>query len=110
MAAGAPFALVLVLAALFTVASAAHKPAQAALLPHLAPDPAPANALASSIDNAAFIVGAVAAGVLVAAFGAAAAFAAAGAAFTLAAILVARIGSDPVRSSSHLKAASQRDL
>ncbi len=94
VAAGAPFALILVLAALFTVASAAHKPAQAALLPHLAPDPAPANALASSIDNAAFIVGAVAAGVLVAAFGAAAAFAAAGAAFALATLFVAGIARD----------------
>ena len=44
----APFALLLVLAALFTVAAAAHKPAQAALLPHLAPDrdrQAAANAL-----------------------------------------------------------------
>src|SRR4051794_19840190 len=35
----APFALLLVLAVLFTVATAAHKPAQAALLPHLAPEP-----------------------------------------------------------------------
>src|SRR3954471_22734655 len=33
VAAGAPFALVLVLAVLCTVAAAAHKPAQAALLP-----------------------------------------------------------------------------
>ena len=33
----APFALLLVLATLFTVAATAHKPAQAALLPHLAP-------------------------------------------------------------------------
>ena len=44
----APFALLLVLATLFTVAATAHKPAQAALLPHLAPDrrrQAAANAL-----------------------------------------------------------------
>src|SRR4051812_38978969 len=34
----APFALLLVLATVFTVAATAHKPAQAALLPHLAPD------------------------------------------------------------------------
>ena len=67
------------LATLVTVASAAHKPAQGALLPHLAPDPAAANALATGIDNAAFIIGAIAAGVLVTAFGPAAAFAAAAA-------------------------------
>ncbi len=97
VAAGAPFALTLTLAALFTVASAAHKPAQAALLPHLTRDPAPANALASSIDNAAFIVGAVAAGVLVATVGAATAFAAAGATFALAAIFVARIARDNIK-------------
>ena len=44
----APFALLLVLATLFTVAATAHKPAQAALLPRLAPDrarQAAANAL-----------------------------------------------------------------
>ncbi len=94
VAAGAPFALTLILAALFTVASAAHKPAQAALLPHLTRDPAPANALASSVDNAAFVVGAMVAGVLVAALGAAVAFAAAGAMFAFAAIFVAAIARD----------------
>src|SRR4051812_2260169 len=59
----APFALLLVLGVLFTVAQAAHRPAQAALLPHLAPNPhrqAAANALWSGIDNAAFIGGAIA--------------------------------------------------
>jgi MFS family permease len=94
VAAGAPFALILVLGALFTVASAAHKPAHAALIPHLAPDPAAANALATSIDNAAFIAGAAAAGVLVAALGATTAFGAAGATLAVAAILVARITRD----------------
>src|SRR4051794_914526 len=103
LAAHAPFAVLLVLATLFTVASAAHKPAQAALLPQLAPEPqrqAAANALWSGIDNAAFVAGALAGGLLVAALGTAAAFAAAGLAFAAAASLLARIGRDP---SPHLK-------
>ena len=77
-----PFALLLVLATLFTVAATAHKPAQAALLPRLAPDrahQAAANALWTAIDNGAFVLGAIAGGLLVAGFGAAAAFAASGA-------------------------------
>ena len=56
----APFALLLVFATLFTVAATAHKPAQAALLPHLAPSTtrqAAANALWTAIDNGAFVVG-----------------------------------------------------
>ena len=65
-------------------------PGRAAPAPHARSRPA--NALASSIDNAAFIVGAVAAGVLVATLGAAVAFAAAGAAFAVAAILIATQG------------------
>ncbi len=60
----------LVLGALFTVAQAAHKPAQAALIPRLTPHPAAANALWTTIDNAAFILGALAGGVLVATLGA----------------------------------------
>src|SRR4051794_19614617 len=98
VAARAPFALLLVLGTLFTVAAAAHKPAQAALLPHLAPAPrrqAAANALWSAIDNFAFVVGAIAGGLLVAALGVAAAFAAAGLAFAAAACLLARITRDP---------------
>ena len=68
----APFALLLVLATLFTIAATAHKPAQAALLPHLAPSrtrQAASNALWTAIDNGAFVVGAMAGGVLVAALG-----------------------------------------
>jgi MFS family permease len=98
VAAGAPLALLLVLATLFTVAATAHKPAQAALLPHLAPDrahQAAANALWTAIDNGAFVAGAIAGGALVAAFGAAAAFAASGFAFAAAASALARIDRDP---------------
>src|ERR1700754_3006442 len=55
-----PFALLLVLAALLTIVATAHKPAQAALLPALTPHPAPANALWTALDNAAFVLGALA--------------------------------------------------
>ncbi len=95
VAADAPFALLLVLATLFTVAATAHKPAQAALLPHLTPSPtrqAAANALWTAIDNGAFVAGAIAGGVLVAALGTAPAFAAAALAFALATLALARVG------------------
>jgi MFS family permease len=98
VAADAPLAVLLVLATLFTVAATAHKPAQAALLPHLAPSgtrQAAANALWTAIDNGAFVAGAVAGGVLVAALGAPTAFAAAGLAFAAAASVLARIPRDP---------------
>ena len=54
----APFALVLGLAAVFTIASTAIKPAQAALLPTLARTPeqlAASNAVLTAIDNAGFL-------------------------------------------------------
>src|SRR4051794_31457918 len=52
---------VLVLAAVFTTLTSAHKPAQAALLPTLTANPIGANAVWSGIDNASFVVGALAA-------------------------------------------------
>jgi len=102
VAAGAPLALLLVLATLFTVAATAQKPSQAALLPYLAPDrsrQAAANALWTGIDNGAFVVGAVAGGALVAAFGAAAAFAVSAIAFATAAATLAGVRRDPRASS-----------
>src|SRR4051794_13325736 len=75
-ASDAPSALLLVLAPLFPVAAPAHNPAQAALLPSLAPSKtrqAASNALWTAIDNGAFVAGALAGGVLVAAAGTAAA-------------------------------------
>ncbi len=88
------FPLVLVLAALFTVAQAAHKPAQAALIPRLGPHAEAANALWTTIDNAAFILGALAGGALVATTGAPVAFAAAALTFLLATFLLANIKRD----------------
>jgi predicted MFS family arabinose efflux permease len=84
----------LVLAAVFTILTAAHKPAQAALLPKLTRNPARANAAWTAIDNASFVGGAIAAGAIVATAGAAAAFAAAAVTFGLAASLLARIARD----------------
>ena len=66
----APFALLLVLATLFTVAATAHKPAQAALLPQprarADPPGRRRTPLWTAIDNGAFVAGAIAGGVLVA--------------------------------------------
>jgi MFS family permease len=104
VALGGPFWLLLVLATLFTVAATAHKPAQAALLPQLAPSlarQAASNALWTAIDNGAFVAGAIAGGVLVAELGAGAAFAGAGAAFVAAAFGLARIEREPTETRVH---------
>jgi MFS family permease len=84
----------LALAAVFTVLTTAHKPAQAALLPKLTTNPTGANAVWAGIDNASFVAGALAAGAIVATAGTGAAFAAAAVAFGAAASLLARIARD----------------
>ncbi len=97
----APFALLLVLATLFTVVATAHKPAQGALLPHLAPSmtrQAASNALWTAIDNGAFVAGAMVGGVLVATLGAAGAIAGAALAFAAAALALAQIKREPTNS------------
>jgi Cyclic nucleotide-binding domain/Major Facilitator Superfamily len=66
-AAGAPLGAVLALAAAFTIANTAHRPAQAALTPQLSRTPAElaaANVCWSTLDNVGFLLGSVAAGVL----------------------------------------------
>jgi MFS family permease len=97
--AGAPLVLVLVLAALFTIVTTAHKPAQASLLPALAETPrqlAASNAVWSGIDNAAFLVGALLSGALIATTSVEAALAATAVLFALAAVPVAGIARDTV--------------
>jgi MFS family permease len=97
--ASAPFVIVLVLAAFFTMAATAHKPAQAALLPSLAETPrqlAASNAVWSGLDNAAFLAGALLSGGLIAAVGAHRVFLLTGAVFAAAALPIAGIGRDPV--------------
>jgi MFS family permease len=111
VAAGAALAAVLALVALFTALQTAHKPAQAALLPHLARSPqqlAAANALWSATDNAAFLVGALVGGGLVAAATPTAAFAVTAGAFVCAAAVLAAIPRDPV--PHHRSAPEKRPL
>ena len=94
VASGAPLALVLVLAAVFSVVSTAHKPAQAALLPALARTPlqlAAANAVLSGIGNGGFVVGALLGGTLFALTSPQAAFAVAAATFVVAAVAQQRL-------------------
>jgi Major Facilitator Superfamily/Cyclic nucleotide-binding domain len=69
VSADAPFAVVLVLAALINIAGTAQKPAQAALIPQLSRTPlelAAANVCWSTIDSLAFVGGSVLVGVIVA--------------------------------------------
>ena len=103
---GAP-AMVFALAALFTVVGTAHKPAQAALLPALAETPrqlGASNAVWSGIDNAAFLVGSLAGGALIATAGGHTAFLVTAVLFGIAALPVALIGRDEV--PDHRTAAS----
>jgi MFS family permease len=97
--ADAPLAVVLTLSAAVTVVGAAHRPAQAALLPALATTPkqlAAANAVWSAVDNGAFLGGSLLGGALIAAASIQAAFGATAALFALAAIPLALIGRDAV--------------
>jgi hypothetical protein len=90
VAADAPFAIVLVLAALLNIAGIAHKPAQAALIPQLSRTPlelAAANVCWSTIDSLAFVVGSLMVAVLVAVASLEVAFAALGLAYLMAAVL-----------------------
>jgi MFS family permease len=103
----APFALVLALAALFTIVATAHKPAQAALLPSLAITPrqlAASNAVWSGLDNGAFLLGALLSGALIATVGVDHIFLLTAALFGIAALPIAGIRRDPVpgyRASDH---------
>ena len=68
----APFALVLVLGGLFTVASAPYRPAQGALIPQLAASPAEiaaANVALSGVDYVGFLAGSLLTGLLAATVG-----------------------------------------
>jgi MFS family permease len=97
VAADGPLAGVLVLAALFTVAGTAHKPAQAGLLTQLARTPAQlaaANALWSSADYVAFLGGSLLAGVLAATWSLAAAFAVCAVLFAAGALVLLRVSRD----------------
>lgn len=99
VAAAAPLALVLTLAALFTIVATAHKPAQASLLPSLVETPhqlAASNAVWSAVDNAAFLAGALLSGALIATTSMSTAFAVTAGLFGLATVPIALIARDPV--------------
>jgi MFS family permease len=90
VAGGAPFALVLILAALINMAGIAHKPAQAALMPQLARSPtelAAANICWSTIDSIGFVAGSLLVAVLVAVAGLELVFAVIAGAFVIVALL-----------------------
>jgi MFS family permease len=94
----APFGVVLALAAVFTIASTAIKPAQAALLPTLARTPeqlAASNAVLTGISNAGFLVGALVGGSLIAGTSPELAFAVTAADCLLAGFPIRRIPRDP---------------
>jgi MFS family permease len=108
-AGGASLALMLPLAALFTAVSTAHRPAQAALLPALARNPrelSAGNAATSVADNAGFLIGALAAGIVVGSASAQAAFAGIVVAFALATAALARLDRDAVPEHRERDAAS----
>jgi MFS family permease len=97
VAADAPFAVVLVLAALVNIGGIAHKPAQAALIPQLSRSPlelAAANVCWSTIDSIAFVGGSLMVGALVAVASLEVAFAALGLAFLMAAIFAQLLPAD----------------
>jgi MFS family permease len=99
IAADAPLALVLALAALVMVAGTVHKPAQAALLPTLAETPTQLGAtcaLWAGVDSAAFLGGSLATGVLIATASTDAAFGAAALLYAAAALPLAALPRDPV--------------
>ena len=97
--ADAPLAVVLVLAALFTVLATAHRPAQAALLPALASTPrqlAASNAIWTAVDSVGFLAGALLGGILLGATSLQTAFAVAAVLFAVAAWPLARMPRDAV--------------
>jgi MFS family permease len=89
-----PFAVVLLLSALATVANSAEGPAESALLPTLATSPAEltaANVVSSTIESLAIFGGPAIGGVLLAATSPEVVFAAAAVAFSLSALVISRI-------------------
>jgi hypothetical protein len=99
VAAEAPLAVVLALAAVFTALATAHKPAQAALLPALAETPrqiAASNAVITAGENVGFLAGSLLGGTLISAASIETAFFANAAMFAVAAWPLARIHRDPV--------------
>lgn len=97
VALGAPFAVVLGMGALVTIAGAVYKPAQAALLPKLAESPAQiaaGNVAWSMVDYTGFLTGSLLAAALVGLIGPAAGFATCAVPFVVGAVMVMRLPRD----------------
>ena len=95
--AGAPTGVVFVFPALFAVASSAYAPAEAALFPLLARTPqelSASNVNHAAMENAGFIVAAIATGILLTATSPGTVFALAAAVTALAAVLIALVRRD----------------
>ena len=93
----APFAIVLVVATVQTVAETAVKPAQSALLPLLARTPeqlGSANAVLNAVENLGFLIGALAGGLVAAGPGIAPGLAATAVALLLAVLALRRLPRD----------------
>jgi MFS family permease len=99
VAVGAAFGVVLATAALLTIVMTAHRPAQAAMLLDLADDPVQlgaANALWTGIDSAAFLLGSLLAGALIATTDGRTAFATCAALYLLALVPTVGVRRDDV--------------
>ena len=99
VAAGGPIGVVLVLAAVEGIAATLFRPGQAALLPLLADTPrqlAAVNVFANVLENVAFLIGAIAGGLLMAGPGAGWAFGVTAVSMGLAAALLCAVPRDAV--------------
>jgi MFS family permease len=97
VAGNAPFAVVLILAALATIAGTAQKPAQAALMPQLARTPlelAAANVCWSTLESAGFVAGSLLVAILAAVASLEAGFAAVGVSWLLVAVFAQTLPRD----------------
>ena len=106
-----PFALVLLLAAIFSIAASGQQPAQIALMPGLARHPrqlAVVNSLRQGLGNGAYCVGALAGGVAAASLSVAAGFAIALAASAIALLAIALMKADLV--PAHRAAAADSNI
>jgi predicted MFS family arabinose efflux permease len=102
----APAAVVFALAVVYSMVSTANQPARAALIPALSRVPSEAssaNAVVSSLDNAGFLVGAGAGGVMVAATSTQAVVAACALAYLVSLLMIGALPSDARPTSRRAK-------
>lgn len=113
MWAHAPAAVVFALAVLYSMVSTANQPARAALIPALSRVPgeaSSANAVVSSLDNAGFLVGAGAGGVMVAATSTQAVVGACALAYLISLWMIGGLPSDARPTSQRTKLGLAREI